>query len=82
MSARWNSVRTWIAGGRRIDVQGAATEEEKNVERDPPKMSVSRNDPVQTNKNSPARPRLTIDNELPFKILVLAIILIYAGVYS
>ena len=55
---------------------------ERQQERKVPKMSVSRNDPVQTNENSPARPQLTIDKDLPFKILVLVIIPIYAGAYS
>ena len=62
-------------------MQGAATEGEGDEERRAPKMSVGRNDPVQINDNSPAHPRLDIENDLPFKTLVLAIIPAYVVAY-
>jgi len=45
-------------------------------------MSVGRNEPVQTNENAPARPRLAIVKDLPFDTLVLALMLFCVGAYS
>ena len=53
-----------VTSGRMRDMRGAPTESEWDEEREAPKMSVGRNEPVQTNENAPARPRLAIVKDL------------------
>ena len=71
-----------MASDRKRDVRGAPTESEGNDERQAPKMSVGGNEPVQTNGNAPARPRLAIVKDRPFETLVLALIPLYVGAHS
>ena len=65
-----------LVAGRCSDcVQRAATEDERNEEREEPNVSVGRNDAVQTNENAPAltQPAIDIDNDVPFRVLALSI---------
>ena len=71
-----------VTSGRKKDIRGVPTESEGNEEKEAPKMSVSRNEPVQTNGNAPAHPRLAIVKDLTFETLVLALIPVHVGAYS
>ena len=50
-----------------------AAEDEPNEERKVPLMSDGRNDAIQTNDNAPVRSLLVVENDLPFKVPVLAV---------
>ena len=69
MSGKWASFRRakWLC-------PRAASEDERNEERDTPKVSVGGNDAVQTNENAPAhtQPAIDIVNDVPFKVIALS----------
>jgi len=62
-----------LTGGRKGDVQGAATKDERNAEIVVPKMSGGRNDAIKVNENAPAQTWPSIENSLPLKLLAFSI---------